>query len=133
MSASPRIERLDHLVLTVADIDITVAFYARVLGMQRENFGAGRVALRFGEQKINLHRVGREFEPKAARPTPGSGDLCFIVDGPFEAALDHVRAQGVEILEGPVVRTGATGPITSFYFRDPDENLVEVATYAVTG
>jgi catechol 2,3-dioxygenase-like lactoylglutathione lyase family enzyme len=133
MSASPRIERLDHLVLTVADIDITVAFYARVLGMQRENFGAGRVALRFGEQKINLHRVGREFEPKAARPTPGSGDLCFIVDGPFEAALDHVRAQGVEILEGPVVRTGATGPITSFYFRDPDENLVEVATYAATG
>jgi catechol 2,3-dioxygenase-like lactoylglutathione lyase family enzyme len=133
MSASPRIERLDHLVLTVADIDITVAFYARVLGMQRENFGAGRVALRFGEQKINLHRVGREFEPKAARPTPGSGDLCFIVDGPFEAALDHVRAQGVEILEGPVARTGATGPITSFYFRDPDENLVEVATYAATG
>ncbi len=133
MSASPRIERLDHLVLTVADIDITVAFYARVLGMQRENFGAGRVALRFGEQKINQHRVGREFEPKAARPTPGSGDLCFIVDGPFEAALDHVRAQGVEILEGPVVRTGATGPITSFYFRDPDENLVEVATYAATG
>ncbi len=133
MSALPRIERLDHLVLTVADIDITVAFYARVLGMQRENFGAGRVALRFGEQKINLHRVGREFEPKAARPTPGSGDLCFIVDGPFEAALDHVRAQGVEILEGPVVRTGATGPITSFYFRDPDENLVEVATYAATG
>ncbi len=133
MSALPRIERLDHLVLTVADIDITVAFYARVLGMQRENFGAGRVALRFGEQKINLHRVGRELEPKAARPTPGSGDLCFIVDGPFEAALDHVRAQGVEILEGPVVRTGATGPITSFYFRDPDENLVEVATYAVTG
>ncbi len=133
MSASPRIERLDHLVLTVADIDITVAFYARVLGMQRENFGAGRVALRFGEQKINLHRVGRELEPKAARPTPGSGDLCFIVDGPFEAALDHVRAQGVEILEGPVVRTGATGPITSFYFRDPDENLVEVATYAATG
>ncbi len=133
MSALPRIERLDHLVLTVADIDITVAFYARVLGMQRENFGAGWVALRFGEQKINLHRVGRELEPKAARPTPGSGDLCFIVDGPFEAALDHVRAQGVEILEGPVVRTGATGPITSFYFRDPDENLVEVATYAVTG
>jgi catechol 2,3-dioxygenase-like lactoylglutathione lyase family enzyme len=133
MSALPRIERLDHLVLTVADIDITVAFYARVLGMRRENFGAGRVALRFGAQKINLHQVGREFEPRAARPTPGSGDLCFIAEGPLEAALDHVRAQGVEILEGPVARTGATGPITSFYFRDPDENLIEVATYAAMG
>ena len=133
MSALPRIERLDHLVLTVADIDITVAFYARVLGMQRENFGAGRVALRFGAQKINLHQVGREFEPRAARPTPGSGDLCFIAEGPLEAALDHVRAQGVEILEGPVARTGATGPITSFYFRDPDENLIEVANYAAMG
>jgi catechol 2,3-dioxygenase-like lactoylglutathione lyase family enzyme len=133
MSPAPRVDRLDHLVLTVADIDATVDFYVRVLGMRRESFGAGRVALRFGAQKINLHQAGREFEPKAARPTPGSGDLCFIVDGPLEAALAHVRAEGVEILEGPVARTGATGPITSFYFRDPDANLVEVASYDAGG
>lgn len=133
MSATPRIARLDHLVLTVADIDATVDFYERVLGMQREAFGAGRVALRFGQQKINLHPAGREFEPKALRPTPGSGDLCFIVDGPLDTALAHVRGQGVEILEGPVARTGATGSITSFYFRDPDANLVEVATYDAVG
>ncbi len=133
MSAVPLVERLDHLVLTVADIDATVAFYTRVLGMQREAFGAGRVALRFGEQKINLHQAGREFEPKAACPMPGSGDLCFIVDGPLEPALAHVRGQGVEIIEGPVARTGATGPIMSFYFRDPDANLIEVATYDAVG
>ncbi len=131
MSQAPHIARLDHLVLTVADIEATVDFYTRVLGMRRETFGADRVALCFAAQKINLHQAGREFEPKAARPTPGSGDLCFIVDGPLEVALAHVREQGVEILEGPVARTGATGPITSFYFRDPDDNLVEVATYDV--
>ena len=124
-----RLDRLDHLVLTVADIDATVVFYKRVLGMQREEFGAGRVALCYGRQKINLHQAGHEFEPKAERPTPGSGDLCFIAEGPLGAAMAHVRAQGVEILEGPVARTGATGPITSFYFRDPDANLIEVATY----
>ncbi len=127
------IDRLDHLVLTVADIEATADFYSRVLGMQRETFGAGRVALRFGRQKINLHRAGKEFEPKAARPTPGSGDLCFIVDGPLDAAMAHVRAAGVAIVEGPVARTGATGPITSFYFRDPDANLIEVATYDAGG
>ena len=124
------VERLDHLVLTVADIETSVRFYERVLGMRREAFGAGRIALRFGAQKINLHQAGREFEPKAARPTPGSGDLCFVTTQPLDAAMAHVRAQGVTILEGPVARTGATGPITSFYFRDPDANLVEVATYA---
>ena len=123
------VDRLDHLVLTVADIHATVAFYQCVLGMQREVFGAGRVALRYGRQKINLHQAGREFEPKAERPTPGSGDLCFIAGGPLDTAMAHVRAQGVEILEGPVARTGATGPITSFYFRDPDANLIEVSTY----
>jgi len=127
------LDRLDHLVLTVADIEATVRFYERVLGMHREVFGAGRVALRFGAQKINLHQAGREFEPKAARPTPGSGDLCFVTAQPLDAAMAHVRAQGVAILEGPVARTGATGPITSFYFRDPDANLIEVATYAAAG
>ena len=129
MSDGLRIDRLDHLVLTVADLDATVDFYERVLGMRRETFGAGRVALRYGRQKINLHRAGHEFEPKATRPTPGSADLCFVTEGDLDAAMDHVRGQGVEILEGPVARTGATGPITSFYFRDPDRNLIEVSTY----
>lgn len=124
------VDRLDHLVLTVADIETTARFYERVLGMRRVVFGAGRVALCFGAQKINLHQAGREFEPKAARPTPGSGDLCFVTTQPLDAAMAHVRAQGVTVLEGPVARTGATGPITSFYFRDPDANLIEVATYA---
>ncbi len=128
-----RIDRLDHLVLTVADIDTTVAFYQCVLGMRRQEFGAGRVALCYGRQKINLHQAGREFEPKAERPTPGTGDLCFIAEGPLGTAMAHVRAQGVEILEGPVARTGATGPITSFYFRDPDANLIELSTYDAPG
>lgn len=129
MTRPPRIDRLDHLVLTVSDPEASADFYTRVLGLRRETFAGGRLALCFGRQKINLHPAGREFEPKAARPTPGSADLCFIVEGPLEAALAHVRAEGVAILEGPVPRTGATGPIASFYFRDPDANLVEVASY----
>ncbi|MDX1593866.1 MAG: VOC family protein [Gammaproteobacteria bacterium] len=129
MTRPPRIDRLDHLVLTVSDPEASADFYTRVLGLRRETFAGGRLALCFGRQKINLHPAGREFEPKAARPTPGSADLCFIVEGPLEAALVHVRAEGVAILEGPVPRTGATGPIASFYFRDPDANLVEVASY----
>ena len=124
-----RINRLDHLVLTVTSIDTTVDFYTRVLGMEDETFGAGRRALRFGQQKINLHEAGREFEPKARTPTPGSGDLCFIAAGTLaevEAALDR---ENVTIEEGPVDRTGATGPIRSIYFRDPDFNLIEVSVY----
>jgi len=127
------LDRLDHLVLTVADIDSTVDFYVRILGMTHEVFGAGRVALCYGRQKINLHQAGREFEPKALRPTPGSGDLCFITEGSLDAAMAYVRGQGVAILEGPVARTGATGPITSFYFRDPDANLIEVSIYDAPG
>ncbi len=122
-----RIGRLDHLVLTVQDIEAACAFYERVLGMTRETFGEGRTALTFGRQKINLHTAGREFEPKAKRPTPGSGDLCFIADGPVEAIVAHLRAAGVAIEEGPVPRTGARGPITSVYLRDPDGNLIEVS------
>lgn len=125
-----RIDRLDHLVLTVADIDATVHFYATVLGMRAETFGAGRRALRFGRQKINLHLAGHEFEPRAAHPVPGSADLCLITRTPLEQALIHVAECGVEIVEGPVARTGASGPIRSFYFRDPDANLIEVASYA---
>jgi catechol 2,3-dioxygenase-like lactoylglutathione lyase family enzyme len=124
-----KIDRLDHLVLTVADIDATIAFYARVLGMTAVTFGAGRRALAFGAQKINLHAAGREFEPKARTPTPGSADVCFITTVPLDAAMAHVASCGVVIELGPVDRTGATGPMRSFYFRDPDGNLIEVSNY----
>jgi catechol 2,3-dioxygenase-like lactoylglutathione lyase family enzyme len=124
-----RIVQLDHLVLTVADIEATVDFYTRVLGMNVRAFAGGRLALRFGEQQINLHEAGREFEPKALLPTPGSGDLCFVVDGPLDEWLARLAGLGVPVVEGPVARTGALGPMTSVYFRDPDGNLVEVASY----
>jgi catechol 2,3-dioxygenase-like lactoylglutathione lyase family enzyme len=124
-----RIDRLDHLVLTVADIDATMAFYTRVLGMDAGTFGAGRTALAFGRSKINLHRAGHEFEPKALRPTPGSADLCLIAAGPLEQVIEDLAAHGIPVEEGPVERTGATGPILSVYFRDPDQNLIEVSTY----
>jgi catechol 2,3-dioxygenase-like lactoylglutathione lyase family enzyme len=123
------IDRLDHLVLTVADIATTCDFYQRVLGMEVIDFGAGRKALRFGMQKINLHAHGKEFEPKADRPTPGSADLCLITYATMEEILAHMDAQGVAVEEGPVQRTGATGAILSVYFRDPDANLIEVARY----
>lgn len=123
------IDRLDHLVLTVADIATTCDFYQRVLGMEVIDFGAGRKALRFGMQKINLHAHGEEFEPKADRPTPGAADLCLITHATMEEILAHLDARGVVVEEGPVQRTGATGPILSVYFRDPDANLIEVARY----
>jgi catechol 2,3-dioxygenase-like lactoylglutathione lyase family enzyme len=122
-----RIERIDHFVLTVADVAATCAFYERVLGMEVVNFGAGRKALRFGQQKINLHAHGREFEPKAHKPTPGSADFCLITRVPLAEVVAHLRTEGVAIVEGPVPRTGATGSLVSIYFRDPDGNLVEVA------
>ncbi len=124
-----KIDRLDHLVLTVRDIGATCDFYARVLEMEVVAFGAGRKALQFGRQKINLHERGKEFDPKAASPTPGSGDLCFITEVPLPQVMDHIRSCGVEILEGPVRRTGAVGPIESIYIRDPDGNLIEVSNY----
>lgn len=124
-----RIDRIDHLVLTVADIDQTTDFYVRVLGMEPVTFGTGRRALRFGRHKLNLHQAGHELEPKARRPTPGSADLCLVTTTPLDRVLGHLRAHGVPVEEGPVPRTGATGPITSVYFRDPDGNLVEVSTY----
>jgi len=123
-----KIDRIDHLVLTVKDIDATCDFYARVLGMRRIAF-EGRVALAFGRQKINLHLAGREFEPKALRPTPGSGDFCLITETPLAAVIEHLKACAVSIEKGPATRTGATGPILSVYFRDPDANLVEVSNY----
>ena len=127
------IERLDHLVLTVADIDVTVDFYERVLGMRHERFGVGRSALVFGQQKFNLHQAGREFEPKAARPTPGAIDLCLITQWSMAQVLEHLAGQGVSVEEGPVARTGAVGPIESVYFRDPDSNLIEVSRYPDNG
>lgn len=123
------INRLDHLVLTVADIAATCDFYSRVLGMGVVTFGAGRTALTFGSQKINLHAKGKEIDPKAAYPTPGSGDLCFISTTPITEVVAHLRHCGVAILEGPVQRAGATGLILSVYIRDPDANLIEISNY----
>ena len=127
------IDHLDHLVLTVADVDATLDFYTRVLGMQLVTFGEGRKALAFGNQKINLHQAGREFEPKAERPTPGSADLCFIVATPLDEVIAHLEAHRVAIVEGPVKRTGATGPIRSVYLRDPDLNLIELSNLMEPG
>ncbi|WDS35104.1 VOC family protein [Pseudoxanthomonas sp.] len=125
-----KIERLDHLVLTVADVEASCDFYARVLGMEVVTFGQGRKALAFGQQKINLHPHGREFEPKAHAPTPGSADLCLLVDTPIDQAEAQLHALGIAIEDGPVARTGATGPILSLYFRDPDGNLIEISRLA---
>lgn len=122
-----KITKLDHFVLTVRDIEKAISFYISVMGMKKEEFGQGRVALRYGDQKINLHEWGNEFEPKASNPMPGSADLCFITKTPLNEAISHVRRFGIEIIEGPVERTGAKGAILSFYFRDPDNNLIEVA------
>src|SRR5438093_812381 len=124
-----QIERIDHLVLTVQDIGRTCEFYERVLGMQTVTFGNGRKALQFGSQKINLHQVGREFEPKALKPVAGSADLCFITLEPLDQVIGHFQACHVSIIEGPVRRTGATGTLLSVYTRDPDGNLIEVANY----
>lgn len=123
------IERLDHLVLTVKDLEQTCRFYERVMGMEVVQFGGERFALQIGKQKINLHQVGKEFEPKAQQPTPGSADLCFITHTPLRDVIEHLLACGVPILEGPVSRTGAVGKIESVYFRDPDQNLIEVSNY----
>lgn len=122
-----RIDRLDHLVLTVADPDRTIAFYRDVLGMEEVTFGVGRKALAFGSSKINLHRAGHEFEPKADRPTPGSADVCLITTTPLDQVRDELAAHGVPVEEGPVERTGARGPLLSVYVRDPDANLVEIS------
>ncbi len=122
-----RIDRLDHIVLTVSDLDATVDFYTRVLGMNAVTFGRSRRSLTFGTSKINLHEYGNEFEPKAARPIPGSLDLCLITEDPLESVIAELEAHGVEIEEGPVARTGATGPLLSVYVRDPDANLIEIS------
>jgi catechol 2,3-dioxygenase-like lactoylglutathione lyase family enzyme len=123
------IDRLDHLVLTVADIDTTLDFYTRVLGMRAETFGGGRRALVFGRQKVNLHQAGREFTPRAAHATPGSADFCLITETPLAQVQEELAAHGVPIEVGPVPKEGALGPMQSVYVRDPDANLVEIAVY----
>lgn len=124
-----QIDRLDHLVLTVRDIERTCAFYTVILGMELISFGAGRKALRFGGQKINLHQAGKELEPKAACPLPGSADLCLITTTPLADVLIDLEQQQVEIEQGIVDRTGALGLIRSIYIRDPDGNLLEISSY----
>lgn len=127
-----KIDYLDHLVLTVSNIEATTTFYTSVLGMGIVTFAGDRKALSFGSQKINLHQYQKEFEPKAQQPTPGSADLCFITSTPLSEVINHLTACNVSVIEGPVQRTGATGSILSVYFRDPDMNLIEVSNYLNT-
>lgn len=132
MGGPVEIASIDHFVLTVADIEATCAFYERTLGMQVERFrpangGPERVALKFGSQKINLHRAGAEFKPHARTPVAGSGDFCLIAATPMAKIVAHLESCGVTVEQGPVPRTGAVARLTSIYFRDPDGNLVEVA------
>ncbi len=126
-----KIERLDHFVITVKDINATVNFYTQVLGMALVTFGENnsRKALSFGLQKINIHQHGNEYAPKALKPTPGSADICLITDIHITEVINHLNKYKVVVEEGPIARTGALGPITSVYFRDPDGNLIEVSNY----
>ena len=123
------IDRIDHIVLTVFDLERTIDFYSRVLGMEPVTFAGGRRGLAFGRQKFNLHQAGREFEPKALRPAPGAIDLCLIAATPLDQVVEQLKGANVAIVEGPVPKTGATGPMMSVYFRDPDGNLIEVSNY----
>ncbi|MEO0949548.1 MAG: VOC family protein [Cyanobacteria bacterium J06641_5] len=127
-----QISRIDHIVLTVANINVSCDFYSRVLGMKVVTFGDGRKALSFGTQKLNLHEHGKEFSPKAAHPTPGSADIYPIAETSIERVVAQLHHHDIQILEGPVTRTGAMGPICSVYFRDPDNNLIEISSYART-
>ncbi|MCL4497190.1 MAG: VOC family protein [Deltaproteobacteria bacterium] len=122
-----RINNIDHIVFTVNNIDAACRFYSRVLGMRIIEFGEGRKALSFGETKINLHEKGKELEPKALNPVPGSIDICFITDIPMKDMLAHIDSCGIKVIEGPVKRSGSLGPIESIYLRDPDGNLIEVS------
>ncbi len=124
-----KISHLDHLVLTVADIETTCQFYQSALNFEVITFAENRKALLFGTQKINLHEAGKEFEPKALRPTVGSADLCFVAETPLDEVIAHLQNRNINIIEGPIQRTGATGKILSIYLRDPDQNLIEISNY----
>jgi len=126
-----RVISLDHLVITVQDIPQAIKFYVEILGMTEVTFGDNRKALSYGQQKINLHKFGEEFEPKAAAPLPGSADLCFIIDGELEEFIEHLNDNNIEILQGPISRTGALGVLNSVYVRDPDQNLIELSSYSL--
>ena len=128
-----KIDRIDHIVITAFDVERTLDFYSRVLGMEPITFAGGRRGLAFGRQKINLHQSGREFEPKALKPAPGSMDLCFVTEAPLADVIAELKAHGVAIADGPVAKTGALGPMMSVYFRDPDGNLIEVSNYEAAG
>jgi len=121
------IDRLDHLVLTVADLDATCRFYETVLGMERRTFGDGRTALHFGQQKLNLHEAERPIDPNVRHAAPGSADLCFITEMPMAEVTAHLAVEGIALIAGPGERSGATGGLMSVYVYDPDENLVEIA------
>lgn len=125
-----RVSGLDHLVLTVASIEASCDFYSEVLGMEVVTFGEGRKALKFGSQKFNLHEKGKEFEPKALTPCTGSADICLIVEEKLELVVSELVSKGIEIENGPILRTGAVGPINSVYIRDPDRNLIELSNYS---
>ena len=123
------IKSIDHIVMTCGSIEKTIAFYTSALGMKVHRFGQGRYALRFGEQKINLHQAGKEFEPKARVPTPGSVNICFITETPIDEVKNQLESNGINILVGPIEKSGALGKINSIYFQDPDKNLIEVSNY----
>ncbi|PTX57527.1 catechol 2,3-dioxygenase-like lactoylglutathione lyase family enzyme [Litoreibacter ponti] len=133
----PRLDSLDHFVLTVADMGATCAFYGDVLGMEVETFhpadGSTRTALKFGAMKINLHPQGGEFEPHARAPAPGTADLCFLTRSSLEEWVLHLDTHGIELEDGPVTRSGAQGPLQSVYIRDPDGNLIEISVQMPTG
>ena len=124
-----KIESIDHVVLTVRDLERTCDFYRSVLGFEVVTFGGGRKGLQFGRQKLNLHVYGKEFEPKALHPTPGSVDLCFIAATPLDEVQRELREKGIAIEVGPVEKVGAVGKLLSVYVRDPDQNLIEIANY----
>lgn len=122
-----KIKSIDHIVLTVSDISQTCRFYTQILGMEEITFSNNRKALKFGSQKINLHLKGHEFDPKAKQPTPGSADICLIVETSLHEVINRMRKYGIKIEEGPVERTGAQGALISIYIRDPDGNLLELS------
>ncbi|RSL30136.1 VOC family protein [Salibacterium salarium] len=124
-----KIESLDHIVLTVNDIDKTIMFYTEILGMEVRTFGNNRKGLSFGKQQLNLHKIDEEVNPRACKPVPGSADLCLITSTPLKEVQNHLLEIGVEIETGPIMRAGALGEMMSVYFRDPDKNLVEVSNY----
>jgi len=124
-----KVKEIDHLVLTAGNIDLTIEFYTTVLGMELESSKDGRKALRFGMQKINLHKAGQEISPHAKHPLPGSADLCFITEASIQQVVKHLNSYGITILEGPVEKLGTTGPVMSIYIQDPDGNLIEISTH----